>query len=93
MQVKIEKRIEKNTLGMDVEIFYVKANHETLGEFRRQEMAEAFAGWLRTKEEREDRIGWLRETLIPDLKESGYEMTAESFEMCIRLMEFKGHGS
>lgn len=35
----------------------------------------------------EDEVRWLKHTLIPDLKESGYEATAESFEDAVQLIE------
>lgn len=34
-----------------------------------------------------DRVSWLEETLIPDLKESGLDATAEDFEMCIGVID------
>jgi hypothetical protein len=38
----------------------------------------------------EDYINWLETTLIPDLKDSGNDATAEDFETCIEwLREFQ----
>lgn len=35
----------------------------------------------------EDRCLWLRETLIPDLRESECDATADDFEMCVTFIE------
>lgn len=37
-------------------------------------------------EDRDAYVAWLEETLIPDLRESGYEATADDFDKCIRLI-------
>lgn len=34
-----------------------------------------------------ERVAWLRETLIPDLHESGSDATAEDFEMCCDFLD------
>jgi hypothetical protein len=39
-----------------------------------------------TPEVIEEFIAYLENTLIPDLKESGHEYTAEDFEKCIAIM-------
>ena len=38
-------------------------------------------------EEIKEYIGWLKECLIADLKEDGYESTAEDFETLVRIVE------
>lgn len=40
-----------------------------------------------THEYMRDRIAWLRETLIPDLRDSGTDATADDFEMCATMIE------
>lgn len=37
-------------------------------------------------EECEEFVGYLEETLIPDLRRSGSEATAEDFEKCVRII-------
>ena len=38
---------------------------------------------------REDFVSFIRETLIPDLRESGRDATADDFETCCRFMTAK----
>lgn len=54
------------------------------------------AAELTAKEELEltSYIGWLEDTLIPDLHESGTDATAEDFERCVKWMrELAGIGN
>lgn len=47
-------------------------------------------------QEASEMIQYLEGTLIPDLKESGLEFTAEDFERCVKIMKAlmkKGGGS
>jgi hypothetical protein len=41
-----------------------------------------------TDEEIDKHVDFLKETLIPDLHESGYEATADDFTVCVNMIGF-----
>lgn len=41
-----------------------------------------------TDEEIDNQVTFLKETLIPDLQDSGQTATADDFAMCVHMIEF-----
>ena len=41
-----------------------------------------------TDEEIDNHVSFLKDTLIPDLYDSGSDATAEDFETCVNMLEF-----